>query len=105
MSFLGDLGGAAHDRAIVANAGFAVYALDWNLDGRSRVNLWGTEGEQDGPATFTHAVVSTPISRRDARGTISVSSSPVDPVHATNSSSEAASGLASVLLDDAMRAG
>jgi hypothetical protein len=105
MRFLGDLGGAAHDRAIVTNAGFAVYALDSNLGGRSRVNRWGTEGEQDGPATFTHVVVSTPISRRDARGTISVSSSPVDPVHATDSSSEAASGLASVLLDDAMRAG
>ena len=30
--------------------------------------------------------------------------SPVDPAHATNSSSEAASGLASVLLDEAMRA-
>ena len=99
------MGGAARDRAIVTNAGFAVYALDSNLGGRSRVNRWGTEGEQDGPATFTHVVVSTPISRRDARGTISVSSSPVHPVHATDSSSEAASGLASVLLDDAMRAG
>jgi hypothetical protein len=105
MRFLLDLGGAERDRAIVANAGFAVYAIDANLGERSRVNRWGTEGEQDGPASFTHVVVSTRISRREALGTVSVSSSPVDPVHATDSSSEAESGLASVLLDDAMRAG
>ena len=89
----------------MTNAGFAVYALCSNLGERSNVNRWGTEGEQDGPASITHVVVSTRISRRDARRTLSVSSSPVDPVTATDSGSDAASGLASVLLDDAMRTG
>ena len=105
MKFLRDLGGAERDRAIVTNAGFAVYALDSNPGERSRVKQWGTECEEDGPASITHVVVSTQISRRDAQGTLNVASCPIDPMQAADARSEAESGLASVLLDDAMRTG
>jgi hypothetical protein len=104
MGFLLDLVGAERGRAIVANAGFPVYAVNRRLAHGFRISRWGYETEDGDPVVITHVAVLARLSRGDQDGTLEVASSPADVAREPDSASLAVSGLESMLLDDATRA-
>jgi hypothetical protein len=88
----------------VRPAGFAVYAITPSLADGFRISRWGYESQDGDPVLITHVAVSARLSRSDRHGTLEVASSPADLARETDSTSLAASGLESMLLDDAVSA-